>query len=318
MNEFDEITSRVEKVATARLGRPRTLEPLKGDASARCYFRIRGNEGFSRIAACYPLSLTKQVSIFQKTYDSLKSHIPLPEVIHVENGVVIQQDVGDISLARLMEESPLEAVSFFERSVELIGVVQRLGADASPNPPFSRHKFESELEMTVEFWVTKMSGVSDPGQLREIRVILRSIAKNITHHRYVLCHRDFHSENILIQNNSIFIIDYQDARMGPDYYDLASLLRDRGMVEKLGRDTESRLIDRFRESTASGPLEHYWEVLLQRALKTIGTFASQATRRGRRDYIAYIPPTLESVRDCVANLPQYRDLLSVFPMTLRT
>src|SRR5207302_2173835 len=42
----------------------------------------------------------------------------------------------------------------------------------------------------------------------------------------VLCHRDYHSRNLMLHDGSLYIIDFQDARMGPDTYDLASLLRD--------------------------------------------------------------------------------------------
>ena len=42
----------------------------------------------------------------------------------------------------------------------------------------------------------------------------------------VLCHRDYHSRNLMLHDGSLYIIDFQDARMGPDTYDLVSLLRD--------------------------------------------------------------------------------------------
>ena len=42
----------------------------------------------------------------------------------------------------------------------------------------------------------------------------------------MLCHRDYHSRNLMLHDGSLYIIDFQDARMGPDTYDLASLLRD--------------------------------------------------------------------------------------------
>ena len=42
----------------------------------------------------------------------------------------------------------------------------------------------------------------------------------------VLCHRDYHSRNLMYHQERLYIIDFQDARMGPDTYDLASLLRD--------------------------------------------------------------------------------------------
>ena len=42
----------------------------------------------------------------------------------------------------------------------------------------------------------------------------------------VLCHRDYHSRNLMLHDDRLYIIDFQDARMGPDTYDLVSLLRD--------------------------------------------------------------------------------------------
>ena len=42
----------------------------------------------------------------------------------------------------------------------------------------------------------------------------------------MLCHRDYHSRNLMLHEGELYIIDFQDARMGPDTYDLVSLLRD--------------------------------------------------------------------------------------------
>ena len=42
----------------------------------------------------------------------------------------------------------------------------------------------------------------------------------------MLCHRDYHSRNLMLHDGQLYIIDFQDARMGPDTYDLVSLLRD--------------------------------------------------------------------------------------------
>ena len=44
----------------------------------------------------------------------------------------------------------------------------------------------------------------------------------------VLCHRDFHAANLMVDSkNHLRVIDHQDARMGPASYDLVSFLLDR-------------------------------------------------------------------------------------------
>ena len=52
------------------------------------------------------------------------------------------------------------------------------------------------------------------------------IADELAGEPRVLCHRDYHSRNLMLHDRRLYIIDFQDARMGPDTYDLASLLRD--------------------------------------------------------------------------------------------
>ena len=57
------------------------------------------------------------------------------------------------------------------------------------------------------------------------------------------CHRDYHSRNLMLHAQNLYIIDFQDARMGPDTYDLASLLRD--SYVDLSEETIDTLIHAF-------------------------------------------------------------------------
>ena len=54
----------------------------------------------------------------------------------------------------------------------------------------------------------------------------REIVDELAAEPRVLCHRDYHSRNLMLRDERLCIIDFQDARLGPDTYDLASLLRD--------------------------------------------------------------------------------------------
>jgi aminoglycoside/choline kinase family phosphotransferase len=131
--------------------------------------------------------------------------------------------------------------------------------------------------------------------------LLKKIADKVASHPYVICHRDYHGQNIHVFNGELFVIDYQDLRMGPDTYDLASLLRDRGVARVLGRDTELELVDYYGRPRAC-----YFETLLQRSIKILGTFARQAIVRGRRHYLEFVPPALESIERCLEELPEFQ------------
>jgi aminoglycoside/choline kinase family phosphotransferase len=58
----------------------------------------------------------------------------------------------------------------------------------------------------------------------------------------------------------------------------------------------------------------YFETLLQRSIKILGTFAKQPIARGRMHYLDFIPPTLESIIRCVEELPAYAALRDMFPL----
>ena len=59
-----------------------------------------------------------------------------------------------------------------------------------------------------------------------LRTEWSAIVEELAAEPRVLCHRDYHSRNLMLHRGQLYMIDFQDARMGPDTYDLASLLRD--------------------------------------------------------------------------------------------
>ena len=71
---------------------------------------------------------------------------------------------------------------------------------------------------------------------------------DVAAHPRVLCHRDYHSRNIMVRpNGELAMVDIQDARWGPDTYDIASLLRD--AYVDLTEDEVDRLFGLVHQST---------------------------------------------------------------------
>ena len=118
----------------------------------------------------------------------------------------------------------------------------------------------------------------------------------------------------MLHDGSLYIIDFQDARMGPDTYDLVSLLRDSyvdlpaSQVDELiayflalTRGTQAAATDDDAEFRRRFDL-----MALQRNLKALGTFGYQTTARGNTVYIQYIPRTLSYVKANLAPYPPLR------------
>lgn len=298
-----------------RLGERFEIEALPGDASTRGYFRISLPGGERLMAAYYPEPVREQIGRFVGAYGALSPVARVPRILHHGHCAIVQQDVGDLTLFEILETDAQKGRELYRRAIDLLVQFQSSADAGGINPPFTADDFRRELAMTREFWVEQACGISDPRRLERLTQWFDKLSSATSHHPYVLCHRDFHGQNIHLFNDEIFVIDYQDLRMGPDTYDLASLLRDRGIVRALGTDAEERLIEYYRERSGgdAGLRKRYAETLLQRSIKIVGTFARQSLTRRRHHYLAYIPPTLTTIRSCIEELPEYEGLLVEFP-----
>lgn len=296
------------------LGETWGAEPLRGDASVRAYYRI--SAGDSRyMLAYYPESVREQLGRFLRAYDAISPTTPVPQVVRFCESSVAQADVGDATLFDLLHRDRDEAIVQYRRSIDLLVAFQSSAEAAGAlNPKFDAELFNRELEMTLEFYAGRLMG-TDVGS--GVRDELKTLSDNLTRHPYVLCHRDFHGQNIHIINDHLYVIDYQDLRMGPDTYDLASLLRDRGAGDIIGRETELELLSYYRDQLGADEeiRSRYFETLLQRSLKILGTFAKQAVTRNRRHYLDFIPSTIRTIERCLEELPAFENLREGFPMT---
>lgn len=293
------------------LGRGWTATALAGDASVRAYYRLSAPDGRSYILAYYPEEVRPQLARFLGAYRSVSPHGRVPEVLQHCELAVLQHDVGDRTLFDVLHHDREEGLRLYRGAIELLAAFQK-APDAGLNAPFSSDFFFGELQMAREYYVERLMD----SHLGGLESLLRTLCENIARHPYVLCHRDYHGQNLHLYSDTIYLIDYQDLRMGPDTYDLASLLRDRGVARIVGDAAELELIAFYARVTgAEGDVRgRYFETLLQRSIKILGTFSRQPIERGRMHYLDFIPPTLESIRRCLDELPAYEALRDLFPL----
>ena len=293
------------------LGSGWTAHPLAGDASVRAYYRVAAADGSTSILTYYPAEVRSQLGRFLAAYEAVSGHSPVPEILQTCDYAMLQRDVGDRTLLDVLQDDLEEGVELYRRALDMLVAFQR-ATPGELNPPFSAGFFYRELEMAREFYVEKLMG----GETAELQQFMKKISDDVSRHPYVLCHRDFHGQNIHVINGELFLIDYQDLRMGPDTYDAASLLRDRGVARILGDENELQLLEHYRELRGGdGDIRRrYFETLLQRSIKILGTFSKQPITRGKMHYLEFIPPTLESIRRCLDELPAYARLRDIFPL----
>jgi aminoglycoside/choline kinase family phosphotransferase len=321
----DRIQGYLERSGLAA-GKPRVV-PLTGDASDRRYFRILLPDAPSIVLALNSAPFDVRTLPFVNVATLMaKMPVPIPQVLgHADDlGVLALQDLGDVTLqAHLGAASPAEHAALYRQAVALIATLQKRGEQlASPEYlpygiSFDVEKLTWELDFFTKHFLEAYRGVTLADDQRtalreEFAVIVRELASEPR----VLCHRDYHSRNLMLRESQLYIIDFQDARMGPDTYDLVSLLRD--SYVDLPEQTVDDLLAYFlavKGVTGHDPdFRRRFDVMaLQRNLKALGTFGYQTTARRNPVYIQYIPRTLRHVRNNLQNQPRFarlRDLLA--------
>lgn len=123
----------------------------------------------------------------------------------------------------------------------------------------------------------------------ELAGALDALAEQVAALPTALAHRDFHSENLLKEKGGgrLVLVDFQDALLAPRAYDAASLAVDPY------RDQAPAIRDAFLpgwvERTGGSAVE-FRVTALQRALKALGTFGYQITRRKKARYVRFLKP----------------------------
>jgi aminoglycoside/choline kinase family phosphotransferase len=307
-----------------------TVVPLTGDASDRKYFRVLLRNAPAQVLAVHPQAIDFERLPFanvSRLYSAMP--VPVPKILGHSNplGIIALQDLGDVTLqAHLGAASFVEHKALYREAVTLIDTLQRRGAElASPDYvpygiAFDVAKLTWELQFFTKHFLEGYRGAALTAASREaLAAEYSAIVEELAAEPRVLCHRDYHSRNLMLHEGRLYIIDFQDTRMGPDTYDLVSLLRDSYMdfteqqVEDLiafflalrgtpGRPAEAKAFRRRFDLMA-----------LQRNLKALGTFGFQTISRGNPVYIQYIPRTLTYVRsnmDRDARFGRLRELLA--------
>ena len=295
------------------------IVPLTGDASDRRYYRVLTAAESPFVLALHASPFDVRTLPFVNVARLLEQMpVPIPRVLgHADDiGVLALEDLGDVTLqAHLGAATPSQHSALYRQAVGLIATMQRRGAELE-SPEFLPYRIAFDVEkltwemdfFTKHFIEAYRGVVIAPAAKEALREELGLILEELAAEQRVLCHRDYHSRNLMFHDDRLYIIDFQDARMGPDTYDLASLLRD--SYVDLPEQTVGELIAYFlalKGTTDPDQETVFYErfdlMALQRNLKALGTFGYQTTARRNPVYIQYIPRTLRYVRD---NLGRHR------------
>ena len=316
------------------------IKPLSPDGSDRLYYRITGLGIPSFIAVdatgCRArdsnsgLSQNNTFRIIQQHLE--KMNFPVPAYLAADSAnddLYLLQDLGDVTLHSFIQKHGWhhQSIALYQKVISLLlGLQVEAARDFKPQwayaGGFYNHELivERELNYFLQAFVVDFCRI-DPGLKERLELakefeMLATMALRMPADFFL--YRDFQSKNLMLHQDKIFLIDFQGARLGPCYYDLAALINDPYIEMPLPqrRELKEFYFHRLKTYPALNPPDaatfdlNFSLFSLIRTLQTLGAFG-YLCGRGKKHFISYIRPAL-------TNLYLYLNQLQDAGLKLRT
>lgn len=242
-----------------------------------------------------------------------KGHgIPVPEFYFTlpEDGTAVMFDAGTESLCDYTKcHSDGENLAIYLKVIEKLFDFQEM--DFSNCPELTERQFDYEALLWEtsyfsQFFLNQYSKVENIPD--EVKDEFSNLAKILSKLPRVPMHRDFQSQNIFVKDGEIYFIDFQGARLGNRFYDLASLIRD--PYVKLSSGTKNSLEHRFLEKLSDKTGEKFSYLMkmfslnsASRLMQALGAYANLGLNKNKAQFLEYIKPGFRNLLIALENCP---------------
>ena len=289
---------------------------LAGDASFRRYARIKlNNKTFMLMDAppekedCVPF-----VTI-DEFFDAHGVRVPHIVAKDLENGFLLLEDFGDVLLSNLLNDQTVDA--YYEQSFKQLIQLQSIPGEGQ-FPAYSYEKLISEMELLTDWMLPALKIQPTEAESALIKRTFAILANAALAQPQVIVHRDFHSRNLMkIENETeLGVIDFQDAVIGADTYDLISITRD--AYVQWNTDRVYRWFKVFYDLLpAAAKQDRDFEqfkkdadmMAIQRHIKILGIFVRLFERDGKSGYLKDLPRVMWYLLEETKDYPELQPFM---------
>lgn len=273
--------------------------------SDRSFYRVEPLDGRTSAVVCVTPSRVEFIN-YIAIGQFLKSRaLPVP-TLHAwsdTTGLAVLQDAGRQALQHVVLEHGAGGEATFDayRKVLLtLGQLQMIDGDGCCAEMTSRPFSETDLRWETEYFRENFLGRHlgwDLSSDAALTAEFEWLAQRVLRETRVPMHRDFQSQNVFLEGEQVWILDFQGARLGPLQYDLASLLRD--PYVSLPADVEHRLLMLYYAEAMPFPTvgwdefrETYALVSLQRLMQALGAYGFLGLVKSKPWFRKWMSPAL--------------------------
>jgi len=293
-----------------------SITALNADASFRRYYR--DNEKNILIMDAPP-EKGESVDRFHNIQKILAAYnLSVPKIYSLDRskGFMVLEDFGNDLYAKILNKS--NENYYYKKTLDLL-IELRKRSIKDPEKlltldKYSFDKLNEEAKIFFEWYIEQFKGkkISDH-EKNSFTQILYDIYNKISPLEDTLVLRDYHVENIFYLSQregvkKVGLIDFQDALLGSNIYDLSSLLED--VRNPLDLKLKENLIQYYVERTELSIEEVILQIKffsIQRSLKIIGIFFRLHLRDNKDKYLKYLPNAFQIIKINIQD-PIFTDL----------
>lgn len=269
---------------------------LAGDASFRRYARVTTLDHTYMLMDAPPEK--EDCLPFIQVDEFFDQHgVRVPHIVakDLTQGFLLLEDFGDTLLSTLLNDDTVDAyyMQSFRQLVQLQSIDGR-----EYFPAYSYEKLMTEMRLLTEWLLPALDITPSPEQHKIIEQAFDLLANTALMQPQVIVHRDFHSRNLMKLENEIplGVIDFQDAVLGADTYDLISITRD-AYVQWNSDRVYQWFLDFYELLPQSAKENRSFEqfkrdadfMAIQRHIKILGIFVRLFKRDGKSGYLKDLP-----------------------------
>ena len=193
------------------------IEELRQEASDRKYYRIKADNVSYVLADNF--DKTDQSANFLYASKILKnSSVNVPEVLAFSEDLrfLLLQDLGDKSLDTNKE---FKDEKILEMALEQLSKIYFSDQDVLRSA--TKQSLLLQTSSFIDF--CKENKLSND-EIKALENLRNNLVQNLLNQQFIPTHNDFERRNLMMFEENLFVIDFQDLNMGPIGIDLASIM----------------------------------------------------------------------------------------------
>ena len=281
-----------------------TLSKASDDASFRRYFRIeRSNLSFIAMDAPPAKENSK---LFIEIANLLRdNHVHAPKIIDADlaQGFLLIEDLGSTTFLQALNGKT--NLDLYKLAIDELIKIQKIDVKTHSLNHYDQALLNTELSLLVDWYLPKNTQLQT---ITDLNHLFDKLIQNSLNSPQVFVHRDYHCRNLMLTHDKITIIDFQDAVIGSNTYDLVSLLKD-AYFELSVAEIQALLVYFHEQANIQSSFvefEKQFDLMgLQRHLKILGIFKRLSIRDGKHQYLNDIPLVKKYVLQMADKYPEF-------------